>query len=125
MKFQHGYLDHCVKVHLRNDALVRQSGRCAYCKDPLPARRATADHVVARRRGGVTEPGNIKACCQPCNALKGAMTEKRFMRQLRHPPAAASWPLLMAHMRWRIAKRLEKAERRILALVGHETGRQA
>jgi 5-methylcytosine-specific restriction endonuclease McrA len=79
---------------------------------------ATADHLTAQRHGGRTSGKNIKAACEPCNVTKGSRTEKRFQQLIRQPGENAPWSLLMAHMRFRIWSREEKAEQRILAVVG-------
>lgn len=105
------------RVH-RQDALIRQGGRCCYCREPMRHHVATADHLTAQRAGGRTASDNIKAACQPCNVTKGHRTEKRFRQLIRCPGEDPSWSLLMAHMRYRLWTREEAAERRIMAVVG-------
>jgi hypothetical protein len=106
-----------VRIH-RMDAHRKQNGRCAYCREPMTRLQATADHVVPRIKGGATSEENIKAACQPCNKAKSSMTEARFKKIIRFPPAEHSIDVLLANFRLRLWSRVELAERRILAYVG-------
>lgn len=46
-----------------------QSGRCAYCSDPLIGKRHL-DHVFPIARGGKHEPRNLAWACPQCNISK-------------------------------------------------------
>jgi 5-methylcytosine-specific restriction endonuclease McrA len=60
------------------EALTEQKGRCKYCKAPLTAANATADHVRPVSRRGRTTRENIVAACRHCNQTKGDMHDARF-----------------------------------------------
>lgn len=56
--------------------LTAQDHRCAYCRrrvaaDATGERRATIDHVVARKEGGADARANTVAACLGCNTRKG------------------------------------------------------
>ena len=57
----------------RDQAFIRQHGRCCYCKRfllPTNARnplRSTAEHLIARCDGGRDNRDNIAAACWECN----------------------------------------------------------
>ena len=102
----------------RTDDWAKRGGKCAYCRERLQRADVTGDHVVPRSKGGATHRGNIKAACEDCNKLKSSQSEKLFKRQIRTLPEKPSLPLMLAHIRLRLNKRIERAERRILASVG-------
>ncbi|MFK7872850.1 MAG: HNH endonuclease [Oligoflexales bacterium] len=52
---------------------------CYYCGCSLNAQTATMDHIVPVSRGGLSKPGNIVACCKPCNTAKGDLTGAEFV----------------------------------------------
>lgn len=113
-----GRLENLWRRVYRDQALKEQGGKCCYCHEPLNRRTATADHVTPVRRGGTTTKENIHAACYPCNQAKGAMTERRFKTLLRNPPDDAHINLRIAAFRFRLWRRVDLAERRILAAVG-------
>lgn len=100
------------------DDWSQRGGTCAYCRDRIRRSDLTGDHVRPRAKGGTTRWENIRAACQPCNLLKGSLSEKAFKKLLSNPPADASLMLMMAHCRRRINLRTERAVRRILLYVG-------
>ncbi|KXZ53481.1 hypothetical protein GPECTOR_7g931 [Gonium pectorale] len=70
---------------LQNEEARKGSLQCHYCdKGPLKIYswndfrgvnapdKATADHVMARARGGSDAWDNLVVCCTPCNARKGS-----------------------------------------------------
>lgn len=65
---------------IRLMVLERDGYRCHWCA--LPAN--TVDHVIARVRGGSDDPGNLVACCGPCNYRRG-QAESRTARQPAPP----------------------------------------
>lgn len=100
------------------EALTEQKGRCLYCKSPMTALKATAEHLVPKSKGGGTNFKNIKASCYDCNQTKGSLTDKQFNKLVHHPELAPTeWParfyFLMANARWRINRRGMLAQRRI------------
>lgn len=107
----------CARVY-KIEAHSKQNGRCAYCREPMSLREATADHVVPRAHGGLTCAKNIKSACDPCNGTKGSMTEKRFKQVIRFPAPDARLGILLANYRLRLWSRTALAEKRILASVG-------
>lgn len=102
----------------RNEALVRQSGCCKYCFEPLTATTATAEHRVARSNRGSNLKHNIDAACQPCNRLKGSMTAGQFLKAIKNP--GVRWEFLLAQSRRRIWLRMHRACRNIGRAVGME-----
>lgn len=101
---------HSVTV-LRRNALIRQNGRCAYCKEPLPESLATADHKHPRCRGGRNSERNVVAACWPCNKAKGTMHEDRFYALIGgpYPPYRVSSEILLIWASRRIWKRAQRA----------------
>lgn len=60
-------------------------GRCVYCAQPINEHlsprhqfRATRDHFVPRRRGGLNTRNLLPACTR-CNALKGCIDPRYFL----------------------------------------------
>jgi 5-methylcytosine-specific restriction enzyme A len=45
-------------------------GFCHYCKQAIPAKELTMDHVVPLARGGRSTKGNLVPCCKECNNKK-------------------------------------------------------
>jgi len=119
--------EHLWQKVLREAALHKQGGRCAYCRQPLSKAEITADHADPLSRGGRTKPSNIRAACDPCNQVKGSLTEYEFLRYLAGSlpfPRCWAFPyrvdMLLAQFRWRLWVRTERAEKRILRSVGLE-----
>ena len=63
--------------------LERDQHRCRYCG--LDGRASfenalvmSVDFVVPRARKGKKDPGNLVACCRPCNMIKGTRVYKSF-----------------------------------------------
>ena len=99
-------------IRYRQQALVRQHGRCCYCKLPTVLQRSlngfasahglseagakalqcTAEHLQARCDGGRDEANNIAAACFTCNQRRHRMnpapTPDRYsqivQRQMEH-----------------------------------------
>lgn len=90
-----------LKAH-RLDAIIRQHGYCIYCTEPISGELVTADHVHPKAKGGSDGADNLVGACRPCNAVKGDMSAKAFMRLLRDPPAGASIHIHLAAARLRI-----------------------
>lgn len=61
----------------------QQDGKCAYCRQPLKAGRAThIDHIVPIARGGGGDRSNIQLLCIKCNSRKGARDPIEFAQSL-------------------------------------------
>lgn len=103
---------------LRADALSAQRGLCYYCRNPLAARQATADHKDPVSKGGCDERHNICAACAPCNVAKGDLTEGQFLSIIKKPPQPDT-PLrfTMAWSRRKIGVRTERVCERIDRMV--------
>lgn len=97
----------------RQDAWVKQKYQCCYCGSPIKKGEVTADHVVPKKKGGTTTKDNIKACCQPCNKLKGHLSVKKFRQLLMKPPKDCHLDWHIAHTRYRIWQRTKLAQKRI------------
>ena len=103
----------------RWDALGEQKMRCIYCRDRITRDNATADHLVPRSRGGTTAKKNIRAACKPCNEAKGNGNPTWFRDRLHAPIIPlGDTSLTCAWIRFRLNRRVEKAERRICRAVG-------
>jgi 5-methylcytosine-specific restriction endonuclease McrA len=70
----------------------RAQGRCEYCQ--LPQAYSTLafeiDHILARKHGGLTTPGNLALTCFYCNSFKGSNLagidpRSRKLARLFHP----------------------------------------
>lgn len=95
MTIQRKFESHVLSAHKR-EALAEQGGVCRYCLAPLTHRTATADHKLARSRGGTNERRNIVAACEPCNKAKGSMAVLSFTKCIKNPLGAS----LAIHLAW-------------------------
>lgn len=83
---------------LRDRILRRDSYRCVYCGETLPATSLTLDHVQPKMRGGDQSEGNLVTACRPCNADKGAapawayLAERPEQRRNFLEYATGIWP---------------------------------
>ncbi len=55
-------------------------GCCAYCG--TSKKKLTADHLVAKSRGGKDEASNIVPACETCNQNKGTSDWREFMMSM-------------------------------------------
>ena len=67
---------------LREAIHCRERGLCFYCLRRLNHWRRCLDHVVPLARGGGNSYRNLVSCCTECNARKGEMPAKDFLRLL-------------------------------------------
>lgn len=44
---------------------------CSLCKEPMPYKKASIDHVIPRSRGGNNSLDNLKLAHRDCNSRKG------------------------------------------------------
>lgn len=74
----------------RLNVALRDEFCCQYCKQQLPLKSLTYDHVIPRSRGGKTEWTNIVMACRPCNQHKDCRTPEEA--GMPHPrPQVPSW----------------------------------
>lgn len=102
----------------RSDALADQKMRCVYCKEKITRINATADHLISRKNGGRTTKKNIKAACLDCNLAKGSRDINQFRDILHGSLPLGNLRLTAAWIRFRMNRRVERAERRICKAVG-------
>lgn len=67
----------------RKNILERDHYECAYCGTPLTLSTLTIDHVYPDSLGGLWDWANLRACCHPCNAVKGDKTLSELGWKLR------------------------------------------
>lgn len=107
----------------RDEALLRQKGRCFYCKSPLTANLATSDHRVPASKGGTVCRENIAAACYSCNQVKADLPENYFFKLItaKTPPRRGGIAMQMLWSSRRIWRRTHKACDRInrLSFVSH------
>lgn len=98
------------------EALSAQKGRCFYCKSPLGEGRATADHRMARTKGGADCRENIAAACYPCNQVKADLPESYFFKLItgKNPPRRGGLDMMMIWSSRRIWKRAYRACDRLI-----------
>lgn len=116
---QLAYTDRVFVRMYREEALSGQKMKCVFCHERITRANATADHLVARSRGGRTERKNIRAACKPCNSAK-SNGKPTWFRDVLHGTGIplGDRGLTAAWVRFRLNRRLEKAERRICRAVG-------
>jgi len=61
--------------------LERDNYTCGYCGNEA----TSVDHILPRALGGTHDPGNLIACCTPCNSRK----QDRVM--IRQPWVSPTW----------------------------------
>jgi 5-methylcytosine-specific restriction endonuclease McrA len=52
--------------------IERDGGVCQIRRPGCLGRAITADHIIARSRGGTDDEENLRAACRPCNSGRGA-----------------------------------------------------
>lgn len=76
-----------VPTRLRLSVLNRDGHCCQRCGSTVTKFRrreffgdpvGTADHIVARARGGRTSIENLRTLCEPCNAQKGGKSDAEY-----------------------------------------------
>lgn len=112
-RYQQQKLDAAFRRSWREDARRVQGSFCYYCDEPLTAKTATADHVVARHVFGLDHRNNIVAACEPCNRLKGHMPEASFRKKLDRPVHGDPLSFWLAWSRRTINRRLRLMEKRM------------
>lgn len=64
------------------DWIVDVDKKCYYCGEQLDQKNFGVDHAQPLSRDGENTLSNLRACCQKCNLIKGALTESEY-QQLR------------------------------------------
>lgn len=95
----------------RDQALIKQKGRCKYCRCGLSRVEATADHRIAKARGG-TDSGPIDATCWFCNQGKGALLPGIFRKMLKSD-GPLPWPANVCRASLHINTAADQAVKRI------------
>ena len=95
----------------RDEALIRQGGRCKYCRCGLTRGTATADHRVPKAKGG-TDSGATDALCWFCNQAKDRLSPLQF-RKLLKSDGPLPWPANLCRASFRINTAADKAVKRI------------
>jgi hypothetical protein len=92
-----------VDESLRQTVRKRAGDCCEYCQLPqsLTTLPHEVDHIVARKHGGPTKPGNLCLACYLCNGYKGPNIagidpESEELSRLFHP-REDTW---RQHFRW-------------------------
>lgn len=86
----------------RRSVYARDRGTCQYCRQNIPLREATFDHVRPRSRGGPTTWENVVIACLKCNQRKANRTpDEARMRLMKEPTKPRSLPALLAAAAWR------------------------
>lgn len=67
------------------EQLYRSARRCPYCGVRIDADTATLDHLEPVASGGVHGISNVTACCNSCNARKGARPFSLWLEMLAEP----------------------------------------
>jgi hypothetical protein len=114
---QRRFESHVLKSH-KSEALQEQGGCCRYCLQPLTVKTATADHRLARAKGGANDRANIVAACEPCNKAKGSLNVLSFVSAIKRPTAGAPVAIWMAWSRRRMWLATYRACRNIRYAVG-------
>lgn len=74
----------------RKSIMLRDGNTCQYCRETLPLRALTLDHVVPRCRGGANTWENLVACCHACNNRKADRTPSEAGMSLARKPGPVS-----------------------------------
>lgn len=68
----------------------RGNGVCHYCRQAVPPKQLTMDHIVPLIRGGRTTRSNVVPCCQSCNEQKKYLLPLEwdaYLQRLSEPEA--------------------------------------
>jgi 5-methylcytosine-specific restriction endonuclease McrA len=105
----------------RSRILARDRYRCQYCGLKGGMFELTIDHIIPRSRGGCTVAENLCASCFECNQRKGDRTPEEARMPLLSNPAALTYGMDRAVIRyaaesrpeWRKYLFMEEAEARV------------
>jgi len=71
---------------------LRGRGVCQYCRERIPARELTMDHIVPLIRGGCSSRSNVVPCCKDCNSRKKQLLPVEWQDYLDDLARRASHP---------------------------------
>ena len=91
----------------RSRILARDRHRCQYCGMKGGPFDLTIDHIIPRSRGGRTAAENLCAACFACNQRKGDRTPEEARMPLLTNPAALTYGMDRAVMRYAAHSRPE------------------
>uniref|UniRef100_A0A7S3AAW0 HNH nuclease domain-containing protein n=1 Tax=Rhodosorus marinus TaxID=101924 RepID=A0A7S3AAW0_9RHOD len=83
----------------RYNVFIRDNFTCQYCRQKLPDRDLTFDHVIPRSRGGTSGWENVVTACVDCNYKKGPKLIKETDLKLRKVPVEPSYAQLQSMAR--------------------------
>lgn len=98
-----------IKIY-REDALIEQHKKCCYCHEPLTFKTVTAEHKTAKSKNGSNARKNIAASCEPCNSIKGSMSDAEFKKVIKSFPTGRHFRFLLAWSRRRINLALDRLD---------------
>lgn len=61
----------------------KQEGLCAGCRDDIPFKNLTIDHMLPRSKGGTDHLENLQLLCNFCNSKKGDRPMELLVAELR------------------------------------------
>ena len=72
-----------ISNYMRNFAIMRTYGRCAYCGKPIIYEKhgATFDHILPLSKKGTTSKDNLFLCCFDCNQEKGSLSLEDYRQK--------------------------------------------
>jgi 5-methylcytosine-specific restriction endonuclease McrA len=72
-----------ISNYMRNFAIMRTYGRCAYCGKPIIDEKhgATFDHILPLSKKGTTSKDNLFLCCFDCNQEKGSLSLEDYRQK--------------------------------------------
>ena len=80
-------------TYSKRNLVKRDGGCCQYCGKSLRPKEQTVEHVVPRRRGGVSSWTNCVLACLDCNARKkDKAPEEVGMKLIVRPEMKAKYP---------------------------------
>lgn len=78
----------------RGNVYTRDNYTCQYCGHKFAAKDLTYDHVIPRKRGGITNWDNIVSSCVACNTKKGCRTpDESGMFPIKWPAQPKTLPV--------------------------------
>lgn len=102
----------------REDSLRNQNHECMFCYEPLTYKNVTAEHKIARSKGGGDTKENIGASCVECNKLKDKMSDKEFTNAIKKFPTNKDVRFLLAWSRRKINLQTSRSIKNIKQLFG-------
>ncbi len=69
---------------VKQQLLLLQKNRCAYCRKKLSVRRGTLDHLTPKSRGGRSTKENLVVACRTCNIAKGNLLLSEWVENIQN-----------------------------------------